>query len=597
VSNTQLLAQTLTDSTYGSDDVRTASSNVPDWSDGGHKGWRVPLRAGERVVGERPFYNNGRFYFRSTNPTVDGGENWLIELVFNTGGAPGAPIFDLNKDSQLNDSDLAANGGIPVAKYLGTGIFSQPLLVAGEGFLTTLYASHPDLNIEPPQDPEDPGVSGGHFDFDVYYYSGSTTTTVTTINNGDSVIVNNYCKKPNDADKHLEGLYKGCQDFAVDTYDYLTDYSVGACCKNCTDSDMNKWEYWLTLTCNTATITSYTTPTYKKVKHVHQYDDKWNVTGVNMRNASDPEFNLINAIPDVTTEFKVLVMNQYLNPAAMLSVGGADYESVKTYENLASQTDAATLLAGLPVYSQDDTQSSYINTLIYALPLDAFKSKDWWGDGGQLRAGLIPTQTGCVNSVNTLGIQTPAGPNGERFNGALAIQLIKPDTPASALELNGPDVTYGWRLKQDSFLDYILAEYTTFWHHPNKACYGDADWVPDPAEDTSTASPNPPPVGTGDPVGGSFGTAVTSRTTTVSGNTTTSTSTYSDGTSYIRSETLNADGSTTVTQTFRDGTTATVTYYPGEGGKASFVDPGTGSPLEELPLLEQGRQSWRDILN
>jgi len=606
-SNTTLLTQTLTDSTYGSDDVRTVSANTPDWSDGNNKGWKVALKAGERVVGERPFYNNGRFYFRSTNPTVDGGENWLIELTFNTGGSPGAPIFDLNKDSELNDSDLAANGEIPVAKYLGTGIFSQPLLVAGDGFLTTLYASHPDLTIQAPPNPDDPGVSGGHFDYDIYYYSGSTTTTVTTINNGDSLIVNNWCKKPDDADKHLETLYKGCQDSTTGGYDYLTDYTVGACCNHCDETDTNKWEYYLTLSCNTATITTYTTPTYKKVKHVHQYDDKWGVTGVNMLNASDPDFNLINALPDVDTPFKILVMNQYLNPAAHLSVGGADYESVKTYESLASQTDAATLLAGLPVYAQANPPPAApagegytiksLNTFIFALPLDAFKSKDWWGDGSQLRAGLIPTQTGCVNSVNALGVQDTPGPNGERFNGALTMQLIKPETPASALELNGPDVTYGWRVKLSSFLDYVLAEYTTFWHHPNKYCYDDAGWIPDPAEDTKAASATPPPPGTGDPTGGSFGTAVTSRTTTVSGNTTTTTSTYSDGTSYIRSETLNADGSTTITQTFRDGTTSTVTVYPGEGGKASFVDPGSGSPLEDLPLLEQGRQSWRDILN
>jgi len=375
---------------------------------------------------------------------------------------------------------------------------------------------------------------------------------------------------------------------------------VGACCNHCDETDLNKWEYYLTLTCNTATITTYTTPTYKKVNHVHQYDDKFNVTGVNMLNASDPDFNLINAIPDTTTQFKVLVMNQYLNPAAQLSVGGADYESVKTYENLASQTDPTALLAGLPIYTQENLGLpgiNTLNTLIFALPLDGFKSKDWWGDGGQLRSGLVPTQTGCVNGVNALGVQDTPGPNGERFNGALTIQLIKPDTPPEALELNGPDVTYGWRVMLSSFLDYVLAEYTTFWHHPNKLCYGDAGWVPDPSEDWTIGKATLPPPGTGDPVGGSFGTAVTSRTTTVSGNTTTTTSNYSDGTSYIRSETLNADGSTTVTQTFRDGTTSTVTYYPGEGGKASFVDPGSGSPLEELPLLEQGRQSWRDILN
>ncbi len=56
----------------------------------------------------------------------------------------------------------------------------------------------------------------------------------------------------------------------------------------------------------------------------------------------------------------------------------------------------------------------------------------------QLRAGLIPTQTGCVNGVNFDGSDQTPGLNGERLNGALTIQIIKPNTPADALELNGP---------------------------------------------------------------------------------------------------------------------------------------------------------------
>ena len=202
------------------------------------------------------------------------------------------------------------------------------------------------------------------------------------------------------------------------------------------------------------------------------YDDKYDVTGVNMLNASLPVYNLPNAIPNLSTPFKILVMNQYLNPAAKLSVGGAEYESVKTYEGLASETSAEALLSGLPIYTQTG-----ISTFIFNLPLDAFKSKDWWEDGGAVRAGLIPTQTGCVNGVDHDGTTQTPGLNGERFNGSLAIQIIKPDTPPEHLELNGPDVSYGWRVRQDKFTDHVLAEYTVFWHHPNKLCYDDAAWV------------------------------------------------------------------------------------------------------------------------
>ncbi len=77
VSNTQLLTQTLTTSTYGSDDVRTVTANVPDWSDGHIKAGKSNCGQVSASSGERPFYNNGRFYFLATNPTVDMGENWL----------------------------------------------------------------------------------------------------------------------------------------------------------------------------------------------------------------------------------------------------------------------------------------------------------------------------------------------------------------------------------------------------------------------------------------------------------------------------------------------------------------------------------------
>ncbi len=114
-------------------------------------------------------------------------------------------------------------------------------------------------------------------------------------------IINNYCKKTDDVAKHLESDYKGCQDNATAGYTYLTDYTTGAVCKAryrirrklniikplrvIRYGDYGNNDKYLT----------------KRYTHVHQYDDKWNVTGVNMLNASDPEFNLINAIPDTST--------------------------------------------------------------------------------------------------------------------------------------------------------------------------------------------------------------------------------------------------------------------------------------------------------
>ncbi len=605
-TNTQLVGQTLTESDYSTGGqtfaVRTVTSNLPNWSAGHDKGWKVPLMPGERVVGEMPFYNSGRVYFLATNPTIGTGENRLHELVFDTGGSPAEPIFDLNQDGSFNATDLAINGNVPVSKYLGEGVFSQPRLVRGDGLTTTLYTFHPNLPLfdGTPNPPDDPGVSGGHFDFDIYYYdAGSSTTTTSTPT--DDFQTDIICLKTKDLSKELDKISKkGCvenPDISAG-YDYLSDYSTGARCgeKHKKKKD-NK--YYQTVTCNLVSTTSVTSKTYKNFKHEHEYDDKYDVTGVNMLNASILDFNLPNAIADPDTPFKILVMNQYLNPAAKLSVGGVDYENVKTYANLASDTDPAHLLGSLTTYTRNT-----IGTLIYNLPLDAFKSKDWWGDGGQIRAGLIPTQTGCVNKVNADGSMVNSkdkglwGPNGERFDGALTIQIIDPLTEHDHIELNGPDVRYGWRVKQQFFTDHVLAEYTSFWHHPNKFCYGDPGWIPDPPEDFSfSAGAEPKVPGSADPTDGVFGAGLSKVVTVqVVGNVTTTTTTYSDGSQYIKTETVGED-TTVIHQVFRDGTEETVTIYTGRGGKAGFIDPNTGSPEEELSTGVTGRQSWRDIFD
>ncbi|MCF6251349.1 MAG: hypothetical protein L3J75_08785 [Methylococcaceae bacterium] len=694
VDNSKLLTQTLSAATFSGKAVRTITANVPDWTVGNNEGWKVALPSGERAIGEAPFYNNLRYYFLTTNPTVTNtlppdGANWLNEFNFFTGGSPSKTIFDLNLDGNFDVNDLAEGcivdttnhiTCIPVSKFLGSGVFSQPILVKALGFTTTLFAFHPDLPTTPSGNvinPPDPGVSGGHFDFDIYYYGAASAQTISTAtadsetktvcavtsnvqaeydqlsntfcNSGNGfssgyVYLTEYstgsscggsvptatrtiCEKISKVQEKLNRIYKKCEDISGN-FDYLTDFSTGnKCDKDESNPDKQKFDQALTcssasgqqfnqsITCNTVTTSTVVIGDYgvknEGQKHVHEYDDKYDVTGVNMLNASEPAFNLPNAITDTTTQFKILVMNQYLNPAAKLSVGGADYENVKTYGNLANETNASTLISSLSTYTRAD-----INTLIYNLPLDAFKSKDWWGDGGIIRAGLIPTKTGCVNKLNTDGsmINDTAGrkgligPNGERFNGALAIQIIKSTTPASALELNhnGNDglavnerVKYGWRVKQADFTNYVLAEYTSFWHHPNGFCYGEANWIADAPEDfVSNASALTPAAGSADPTDGIFsgGLAIISTVNTSVGSTSTTVVTYSDNSTYTKTEVTNIDGTITVTQIYRNGTSDVTTLNDGSGGSsASYVDPSRGSPQEESVAGQVGRISWHEM--
>ncbi len=511
VANVTWLDQTLTEVQSNGNRLRRVTSLTPNWAGGGHRGWRLALSAGERIVGEAPFAIDERYYFATTNPTVpavaDGqasGSTWTMEVNVLTGGSPGRPIFDINEDGVIDSADNLG-GEVIVGKYLGAGIASQPVLVDLSKFSMTLFNQQSNLDYSLPTPKTDRGVSGGHFDVDFYFTSGTS---------------------------------------------------------------------------------------FSKIQHVHEYDDLYDVTGVNMLNASNAVFNLGSKLGSAVA-FKVLVANQYLNPASTLSVGGGSFVNVKDYGGLTTAGSAAAALAGLPSYTLGSTAA--VNTMAWKLPLDAFKSKDWWGDGAGVRAGLIPTQTGCVNKVNADGSTPRLGPNGERHDGALTIQIIKDATPATALELNFPagGAKYGWRVKQALFTSYVLAEYTTFWHHPNGKCYGDAGWVADAPEDLSPPSSKvgTKAAGSQDPNDGAFiaapaGVTVTGTTTSTSGNVTTIVVTYSDGKTDRTVITVNPDGTESVTLTDRSGLVTT---------RTRMSTGSLGSAPQEI-LQPSRRINWREVV-
>ena len=329
----------------------------------------------------------------------------------------------------------------------------------------------------------------------------------------------------------------------------------------------------------------------KKDTHDHQYDKIYDVTGVDMLNPNDLNFILSRAIPSKNQNFKVILQNQYLNPAVQFNIGNSNYlPNVNFgYVSVKNYTTSATLdLATLPTYNRNPastgdgfTATKYIASLAFNMPVDALTAKNWWGNG-DLRAGLIPTQPGCVyNSVGatdgnmyqpvnppafnsstgyppdgpgTLGYSsstTPATATGVRHGGAFTVQVIKDTTPNSAIELQvSGRPEYGWRVISSLFSTYVLAEYTTYWHHPNGKCFGTTGWTKAPGPDTAGNPPTPQPrLGATDPkIGNLSGNSGNSSVTsvTVTGNTTTII--YANGTSTVIIRVVNADGTvTTVT--------------------------------------------------
>lgn len=542
-ANTSLVSQTLTEKSYSAATpairVRTATINTLNWASGGNRGWKTALPvAGEKVTGDGAFVQGDRFSFTSTNPTVvnstkPDGENWLNELDYLSGGSPSEVVFDLNSDGVVDTLDLLSNSGIPittnlgrpVSKFLRSGLASQPILVRQTTLDNTLLTFNPDSAVPPP--PVDLGVSGGHFDVDIFY--GSNHNII---------------------------------------YD-----STGSSIEQ-----------------------SWTDNVPDGVRHYHQYDDVFDVTGVDMLNPSSTNLKLANipsSIMSSSTQFKVLVYNQYYSPAVQISVGSAAYVPVRDY---AGQTAASLNFSALPTYTL-----SNIGSLVVKMPLDTFTAKDWAGDGDS-RAGLLPTAWDCVAPYD-LGIL------GSLHNGALTVQLVKASAANTDIVLNvtgHPEM--GYRVKNSARSADILVEYSIYWHMPNsgfplkvggasytKICSDNAVWSDSPPQESgSTATQKTRAAGSTDPKAGTFtpGSSVVSDVTTSSGATTTRTTTYSDGVVRIIVTVDNGDGTITTTTTFKDSTGAVISSVT---TTAAVSGSTVGEGGEQINSNAYGRQSWREL--
>ncbi|MEO8855575.1 MAG: hypothetical protein ABI343_01170, partial [Burkholderiaceae bacterium] len=381
--------------------------------------------------------------------------------------------------------------------------------------------------------------------------------------------------------------------------------------------------------CKTA-VGKFTVNLCNAKDHVHQYDDLYDVTGVNMLNASTTNQNLVRAIPSTTTKFKVLMQNQYLSPAVKLHIGNpsyifdvdAGYVRVKDY-----QTTSTLDVTALPTYSRATTATATsipIGSLALNMPTDALTARDWWGNG-DVRAGLHPTVYSCAYSTSATNgtdgnmyqpvIPPPNGVDGPgtagwdassmpgtwpvstatgaRHNGALTVQIIAADTPQSALEQSLPGrPEYGWRVRSADYGTYVLAEYTMYWHHPNGKCYSKPGWTKTPGADPAGAKSAAKAPGSTDPKIGDLGIgagSITGTVTTVAGNVTTTVITYSSGLTATIVRTANNDSTITIVTTDTTGAKTTQTVADVSGTVKTGGD-------ERGLQAKTGRISWRELV-
>ena len=125
-----------------------------DGSNPNHLSWALELDntttgmlGSERII-ERPLVVGGVVFFASFIPDTDicsgNGDTWVYALDYQTGQAPSYPVFDLNEDGVIDDSDraedAAGNFYVPAAIPVGSGQASHPVLHKDTLFVTTTGA-------------------------------------------------------------------------------------------------------------------------------------------------------------------------------------------------------------------------------------------------------------------------------------------------------------------------------------------------------------------------------------------------------------------------------------------------------------------------
>jgi len=154
--------------------------------------------------------------------------------------------------------------------------------------------------------------------------------------------------------------------------------------------------------------------------HVHEYDDKHNVLGIDVFNYLNVELQEINEVVNGSALFKLITVNANLSPGATVRINGGT-NTLGDGPYTLGNTPGATQVTGLKI---DFNKNAIPN------------------------GGLVPTQTSLVRS------NTP-GANGEYRNGAFAVQAVALNadgSPAYTLGSNGA-ATSG-----------LLWETTLFWH-------------------------------------------------------------------------------------------------------------------------------------
>jgi hypothetical protein len=162
--------------------------------------------------------------------------------------------------------------------------------------------------------------------------------------------------------------------------------------------------------------------------HIHEYDEIFNITGVDFFNLLDPKLVSPSDVIVKDQRFRIIVANAQFSPGARITVNGQTYLASDWQKRNPSD---------LPVYSLNGSAGTQKLTSL-AVAFDAKMP---------IATQLIPTETTLVRS-------NAPGPGGSYRAGALTIQMI--DSTEGQTDPNLGVAKIG--------LAGMLWEATLFWH-------------------------------------------------------------------------------------------------------------------------------------
>lgn len=170
--------------------------------------------------------------------------------------------------------------------------------------------------------------------------------------------------------------------------------------------------------------------------HVHEYDDRFNVTGVDFFALLDKGLNEIQTSIPADKKFVIVVKNADLSTGAILQTNDKQIKAQTYQKDFSSKVLGSTQA---PIWSIGGVAGSErLSKLKMVFSKDAIT-----------QGGLVPSSTECVRK------NTP-GKNGEYRSGALTIQ---------ALDLDALKADFDAQVESSTGL---LWEATIFWHRDSK---------------------------------------------------------------------------------------------------------------------------------